>query len=222
MTSPIAEQARTKDDTDYWRRITQEANVKNSSEGRIEPSHPTDSVSQDINSDADLLPCPLAHEVIKGLHVSSSSGMRKWHLTCFDCGLVLEGQLDGTARQLFTRWNTRAHTPAVGDYAQQAQDIVDGARFLGENVGPDEFDSERLIADFTTALQAAAGENERSRKLGMTPEVAVKLLNVREALAKSDIEDAWFWLYKIANANMDSLTPWTELESLAAIAAEGK
>ena len=34
--------------------------------------------------------------------------MRKWHVTCFDCGLELEGHLDETARELFERWNTRA------------------------------------------------------------------------------------------------------------------
>lgn len=59
----------------------------------------------------ELLPCPLAHEVVNGLNISSSSGMRKWHLICFDCGLVFEGRLDETARELFARWNARADLP---------------------------------------------------------------------------------------------------------------
>lgn len=61
-----------------------------------------------------LKPCPLAHQVVNGLNISSSNGMRKWHLTCFDCGLVFEGQLDETARSLFNRWNTRAPVDSQG------------------------------------------------------------------------------------------------------------
>jgi hypothetical protein len=37
--------------------------------------------------------------------------MRKWRLTCYDCGLVFEGRLDETARDLFARWNARADLP---------------------------------------------------------------------------------------------------------------
>lgn len=51
--------------------------------------------------------CPLGHPEEKGLHVNSSSSMRKWHITCFDCGLYLEGTLDEPIRSLAERWNIR-------------------------------------------------------------------------------------------------------------------
>lgn len=76
----------------------------------------------------ELKPCPLAHQVVNGLNISSSSGMRKWHLTCFDCGLVFEGQLDETARSLFNRWNTRAPVDSQGageaNYERLAHEIL--------------------------------------------------------------------------------------------------
>jgi hypothetical protein len=66
----------------------------------------------------ELLPCPLAHPVVNGIAYRSSSGVRKWHLICYDCGLVFEGRLDETARDLFARWNTRADLPrATADAA---------------------------------------------------------------------------------------------------------
>lgn len=54
-------------------------------------------------------------------------------------------------------------------------------------------------------------------ELGVTPEVARKLLKVREACANSDINDAWYWLTKIADPEIESLTPWAKLEAAAAL-----
>lgn len=52
--------------------------------------------------------------------------------------------------------------------------------------------------------------------LGVTPEVAAKLLKVLDALVNNDVTEAYHWLYKIADADMTSTTPWAKLEALAA------
>lgn len=81
----------------------------------------------------ELLPCPLAHPVINGLAYRSSSGMRKWRLTCYDCGLVFEGRLDETARDLFARWNTRADLPrATADHLNGTQLECDGSELRSD------------------------------------------------------------------------------------------
>jgi hypothetical protein len=76
----------------------------------------------------ELEPCPLIHPIEKGLNISSSSGMRKWHITCFDCGLYFEGMLDETARSLFTRWNTRALTDEVARLREALEKVADQAQ----------------------------------------------------------------------------------------------
>lgn len=46
-------------------------------------------------------------------------------------------------------------------------------------------------------------------------DVAEKLLRVRDALTAEDYNEAWHWLYSIANPEFDSFTPWAELEDIA-------
>lgn len=114
MTSPIAEQAR-------------EGEMNNSSKGRIEPSHSTDSVSQDINSDADLLPCPMRHAA-EWWHPEIVEPPGNFYIRC-GCGISTH--LFGDRESLVTFWNTRACTPAV---AQQARDYKTDVLRLLEDV----------------------------------------------------------------------------------------
>lgn len=66
--------------------------------------------------------------------------------------------------------------------------------------------------------------NEAKNTLGVSPSVARKLLELRDAIARSDgyskdgsnAADAWHILYSIADPEFSSLTPWAKLESLAA------
>ncbi len=91
----------------------------------------------------ELLPCPLEHEVIKGIHVRSSSGKLFWHLTCHDCGLIFDGRMGETCREVFARWNQRttppeqppapvgddrlrAHLLKVADYLKEMSDCEGG------------------------------------------------------------------------------------------------
>lgn len=59
--------------------------------------------------------------------------------------------------------------------------------------------------------------------LGVTPEVAQKLLALRHVIARMEgtelQQEAWHILYKIADPEVVSLTPWAELERIAALRA---
>ena len=49
----------------------------------------------------------------------------------------------------------------------------------------------------------------------MTHEQAICLLKVRDALVKEDIDEAWHWLYKAADYNMNRLDVWEDWERMA-------
>lgn len=49
----------------------------------------------------------------------------------------------------------------------------------------------------------------------LPPDVAEKLLRVRDAITAEDYSEAWHWLYSIANPEFDSVTPFAELEEVA-------
>ena len=51
--------------------------------------------------------------------------------------------------------------------------------------------------------------------LGVTQQVAVKLIAMRDALAKNDIDEAYHLLYSIASPGFDEYSPWDKLEELA-------
>ena len=51
--------------------------------------------------------------------------------------------------------------------------------------------------------------------VGVVPEVAKKLLDIRDALVCDNYEEAYNALYKIANPDFASTKPWDELEKLA-------
>lgn len=46
---------------------------------------------------------------------------------------------------------------------------------------------------------------------------AVNLLKMRDALVVGDAQEAYHWLYLIADNGRDSLTPWDELEARAVL-----
>jgi len=49
----------------------------------------------------------------------------------------------------------------------------------------------------------------------LPPDVAEKILKVRDAYVANDMEDVWHHLYSIASPNFDELEPWEELEKIA-------
>ena len=51
--------------------------------------------------------------------------------------------------------------------------------------------------------------------LGVNSQVALKLINLREALLIKDFNESYFILYSIANPNHKSYNAWAELEKLA-------
>lgn len=173
MTSPIAERG------------------NNSMKASKEPSHSTSSVSQDINSDADLWPRPWSVHLHEGsiYVVLDANG-----------NVVLNG---GKTLMDFivSAVNTRAHTP-VGD-AQQAREAINA--FMNEV--PEDSDDysckvcelncylcphlyARLEKHFVTALQAAAAsarEAEREAAIAiigqsLDPQQAVADIRLRASL----------------------------------------
>lgn len=60
------------------------------------------------------------------------------------------------------------------------------------------------------SLRARVNALEVERK-----EQSAKLLKMRDALVAGDAQEAYHWLYQIADRGRDSLTPWDELEALA-------
>lgn len=59
--------------------------------------------------------------------------------------------------------------------------------------------------------------NEKPTTDYVDPEVAQNLLKIRHALVVGDAQEAYRWLYLIADNGRDSLTPWDELERIAAL-----
>lgn len=49
----------------------------------------------------------------------------------------------------------------------------------------------------------------------LPPDVAEKILRARDAITAEDYDEAWHWLYKIADPEVSSFTPWAELEAIA-------
>ncbi len=49
----------------------------------------------------------------------------------------------------------------------------------------------------------------------LPPDVAEKLLRIRDAMASEDYSEAWHWLYKIADDDCTAFEPWLELEQVA-------
>ena len=51
----------------------------------------------------------------------------------------------------------------------------------------------------------------------LTPDIARKILKIRDALVKNDIQEAYYWLYQIASPNLDKMSDevWKELELIA-------
>jgi len=121
-------------------------------------------------------PCPLDHPVKNGLHFRSSSGMRKWHITCFDCGLELEGNLDETARELFGRWNTRADLPravADDDAIQQALRPISGCATDDQYV--DVFERVTALVSTPRAETGLTVEAARQELRKMFPNAAITI-----------------------------------------------
>lgn len=46
----------------------------------------------------------------------------------------------------------------------------------------------------------------------LPPDIARRILEVRDALAKGDQEEAYHWLYSIASPGFDKTDPWADLE----------
>lgn len=49
----------------------------------------------------------------------------------------------------------------------------------------------------------------------LPPDIAEKILRVRDAITAEDYCEALHWLYKIADPECSSYTPWAELEDVA-------
>lgn len=49
----------------------------------------------------------------------------------------------------------------------------------------------------------------------LPPDVAEKILKVRDAFVKRDYDEVWHWLYSIASPNYDKTEPWEDLERMA-------
>jgi hypothetical protein len=57
-------------------------------------------------------------------------------------------------------------------------------------------------------------EADRAERL-ITPELAKKIIAVRDAMIQEDPYEAWHQLYSIACPEFDSTDPWKELEEIA-------
>lgn len=71
-----------------------------------------------------------------------------------------------------------------------------------------------------------AGTDDNEGACRVTPEVAAKLIHLRDTLAKMEsselVNEAWHTLYSIADPEIASFTPWSELERLAALRTQGE
>jgi hypothetical protein len=66
------------------------------------------------------------------------------------------------------------------------------------------------------AFEAGASYAQSLQRPGwVSPEVARKLLAIRDELAKPDYDEAYHILYSIANPKFDSYQPWELLEKIA-------
>lgn len=140
--------------------------MNNSSEGRIEPSHSTRVSEKDIKSDADLLPrcvTAMAHVISNARPTSTEAGNNSHYVVPRDAITALGNLHKEIAKSLWG--NTRAHTPAVGDAAQQARALVKETKELWQD-GSLPIDIERdLVFRVTTLIQAAAAERDAELKL---------------------------------------------------------
>lgn len=67
--------------------------------------------------------------------------------------------------------------------------------------------------------QILFGDNQNmppKPKLGVSKEVAQKILKIRDAFTHSNYEEAYHVLYSIASPEFDKYKPWEELEKIAA------
>lgn len=67
--------------------------------------------------------------------------------------------------------------------------------------------------------QILFGDNQNmppKPKLGVSKEIAQKILKIRDAFTHSNYEEAYHVLYSIASPEFDKYKPWEELEKIAA------
>lgn len=65
-------------------------------------------------------------------------------------------------------------------------------------------------------IARALADREREVRREEQARIAANILKVRDALVRADIEDAYHWLYKVADHDCESFTPWAALERAAA------
>lgn len=92
-------------------------------------------------------------------------------------------------------------------------------RFADEFESNERVTAARMIAASARALCGDA-QSKCYHELGVAPEVAAKLLLIREALSKMKVDEnlseAWHHLYSIASPGFDKFEPWQQLEAIAA------
>jgi hypothetical protein len=73
--------------------------------------------------------------------------------------------------------------------------------------------STEIRYDTIRAMKQAIEADRAERSI--TPELAKKIIAVRDAMIQEDPYEAWHQLYSIACPEFDSTDPWKELEEIA-------